>query len=392
MPEQIILASSSPFRKSLLANAGIAFVALKPEIDERAVEAPLRDSGATPEDVALILAIAKATDVSERNPGALVIGSDQTLSLGDQIFHKPADMDAARRHLLNLSGRTHQLNSAVALVRDGQTLWSHIETARLTMRRLDPAFVGRYLAGVGDTALASVGAYQIEGPGIQLFEKIEGDYFTIVGLPLLPLLAALRTRGRSMAERSIQARPITAFVCGHPIAHSRSPMIHGHWLKVLWPQWQLPRDRHCAVRFHRLHREPAKIRPGRRQCHHSTQGDGVPPRRRPRRGRGTDRRRQHALARRRQGPGWQHRCPGLCGQSRPVRSGLAKVLARRGRRGRRRGAGRAAGAAAGRDRRHPACQSFTSARHRAEGSFRRRNFRVRTRGVAGNTGGCRSCW
>ena len=195
MPEQIILASSSPFRKSLLANAGIAFVAVKPEIDERAVEAPLRDSGATPEDVALILAIAKATDVSERNPGALVIGSDQTLSLGDEIFHKPADMDAARRHLLDLSGRTHQLNSAVALVRDGQTLWSHVDTARLTMRRLDPAFVGKYLAGVGDTALGSVGAYQIEGPGIQLFEKIDGDYFTIVGLPLLPLLAALRDLG-----------------------------------------------------------------------------------------------------------------------------------------------------------------------------------------------------
>jgi septum formation protein len=195
MPEPIILASSSPFRKNLLANAGIAFVAVKPDIDERAVEAPLLDSGATPEDVALILAIAKATDVSERNPGALVVGSDQTLSLGDEIFHKPADMDAARRHLLNLSGRTHQLNSAVALVRNGETLWSHVGIAQLTMRRLDPAFVGRYLAGAGDSALSSVGAYQVEGPGIQLFEKIDGDYFTIVGLPLLPLLAALRDRG-----------------------------------------------------------------------------------------------------------------------------------------------------------------------------------------------------
>jgi septum formation protein len=195
MPEQIILASGSPYRKNLLANAGIVFVAVQPEVDERAVEAPLRDSGVTPEDVALILAIAKATDVSERNPGALVVGSDQTLSLGDEIFHKPADMDAARRHLLKLSGRTHQLNSAVALVHDGKTLWSHVDTARLTMRRLDPAFVGKYLAGVGNPALSSVGAYQVEGPGIQLFEKIDGDYFTIVGLPLLPLLAALRDRG-----------------------------------------------------------------------------------------------------------------------------------------------------------------------------------------------------
>jgi septum formation protein len=194
MPENIILASSSPFRKTLLANAGVSFAAVKPDIDERAAEAPLKDSGATPEDVALVLASAKAAEVSERNPRALVIGSDQTLSLGDEIFHKPADMEGARRHLLRLSGKTHQLNSAVVLVRAGETLWSHVAVARLTMRVLEPAFIGRYLARVGDTALSSVGAYQIEGEGIQLFEKIEGDYFTIVGLPLLPLLAALRER------------------------------------------------------------------------------------------------------------------------------------------------------------------------------------------------------
>jgi septum formation protein len=195
MPEKIILASSSPFRKSLLANAGVAFAAVKPEVDERAAEAPLKGSGATPEDVALVLAIAKAAEVSERNPHALVIGSDQTLSLGDEIFHKPADMEGARRHLLRLSGQTHQLNSAVALVRDGETLWSQVAVARLTMRKLEPAFIGRYLARVGEKALSSVGAYQIEGDGIQLFERIEGDYFTIVGLPLLPLLAQLRTLG-----------------------------------------------------------------------------------------------------------------------------------------------------------------------------------------------------
>ena len=195
MPERIILASSSPFRKSLLANAGVAFAAVKPEVDERAAEAPLKGSGATPEDVALVLAIAKAAEVSERNPHALVIGSDQTLSLGDEIFHKPADMEGARRHLLRLSGKTHQLNSAVALVRDGETLWSQVAVARLTMRDLEPAFIGRYLARVGDRALSSVGAYQIEGEGIQLFDRIEGDYFTIVGLPLLPLLARLRELG-----------------------------------------------------------------------------------------------------------------------------------------------------------------------------------------------------
>jgi septum formation protein len=196
MSAKIVLASTSPFRRALLANAGIDFVCMSPEIDERAVEAPLQDSGVTPEDVALVLATAKATDVSERSGGeATVIGSDQTLSLGDELFHKPADMEGARRHLLKLSGRTHQLNSAVAIVRNGDTLWSHVGVARLTLRELSPAFIGRYLARVGDKALSSVGAYQIEGPGIQLFEKIEGDYFTIVGLPLLPLLTELRRLG-----------------------------------------------------------------------------------------------------------------------------------------------------------------------------------------------------
>ena len=195
MPANLILASASPFRRAMLTNAGLDFVCMRPQIDERAVEAPLKGSGATPEEVALVLAIAKANDVSEHNSGELVIGSDQTLSLDDEVFHKPADMEGARRHLLRLSGKTHQLNSAVAIVRDGDTLWSHVGIARLTMRTLSPAFIGRYLARVGDKALASVGAYQIEGEGIQLFDKIEGDHFTIVGLPLLPLLGALRELG-----------------------------------------------------------------------------------------------------------------------------------------------------------------------------------------------------
>jgi septum formation protein len=191
----MILASGSPFRRKLLENAGIGFEAIPASIDERAVEAPLEGSGAAPEDVALVLAEAKALDVSAVNKGAIVIGSDQTLSLDDTIFHKPADMEAARRHLLKLSGKTHHLNSAVVLVRDGETLWRHVRIARLTMRRLEPGFIGRYLSRVGDKALSSVGAYQIEGEGIQLFDEIEGDYFTIVGLPLLPLLAALRDHG-----------------------------------------------------------------------------------------------------------------------------------------------------------------------------------------------------
>lgn len=195
MTEKIILASGSPFRRAMLANAGVDIEAVPADVDERALEAPLQDSGVSPEDVALVLAEAKAVDVSERNPGRLVLGCDQTLSLGDDVFHKPADMEGARRHLLALSGKTHQLNSAVVLVRDGNVLWRHVGIANLKMRDLDPAFIGRHLARVGKKALASVGAYQIEGEGIQLFDKVEGDYFTIVGLPLLAVLAELRSLG-----------------------------------------------------------------------------------------------------------------------------------------------------------------------------------------------------
>lgn len=195
MAEKIILASGSPFRLAMLKNAGIDVEAVPAKVDERALEAPLKDSGASPEDVAAILAEAKATEVSERLPGALILGCDQTLSLGDEVFHKPTDMEGARRHLLALSGKTHQLNSAAVLVRDGAVLWRHVGVANLTMRKLDPAFIGRHLARVGAKALSSVGAYQIEGEGIQLFEKVEGDHFTIVGLPLLPLLTELRSLG-----------------------------------------------------------------------------------------------------------------------------------------------------------------------------------------------------
>ena len=195
MAVPIILASSSPYRRKLLEDAGVEFSVLKPDLDERAIEAPLARTGVTPEEVALVLAEAKATAVSEARPGALVIGSDQTLSLGDEMFHKPADVEGARRHLLKLSGRTHHLNSAVVLARNGEAVWRHVSVARMTMRDLEPGFIGRHLAAVGEVALTSVGAYQIEGRGIQLFEKIDGDHFTIVGLPLLPLLAALRSFG-----------------------------------------------------------------------------------------------------------------------------------------------------------------------------------------------------
>ena len=191
----LILASKSPFRAQILKNAGIAFRAEAARIDERLVEAPLAKSGATPEEVAEVLAEAKALEVSGRFPVSLVIGSDQTLSLDDETFHKPKNMEEARRHILKLSGKTHQLNSAVVLVKGGETLWRHVAVARLSMRALSPAFVGQHLSRVGDAALQSVGAYQYEGEGIQLFDSIDGDYFTIVGLPLLPLLAALRTQG-----------------------------------------------------------------------------------------------------------------------------------------------------------------------------------------------------
>jgi septum formation protein len=193
--QKIILASGSPHRRALLENAGLQFSVEKPKINERAVEAALAGSGATPEDVAAILGEAKATAVSELHVDALVIGSDQTLSLGDELFHKPTDMEAARRQLLKLSGKTHQLSSAVVIAKRGEVVWRHVAVAHMTMRRLDPAYVGRYLSKVGGAALSSVGCYQVEGEGIRLFENIEGEFYTIVGLPLLPLLAELRERG-----------------------------------------------------------------------------------------------------------------------------------------------------------------------------------------------------
>ncbi|MBZ0161699.1 MAG: Maf-like protein [Notoacmeibacter sp.] len=195
MNDEIILASASPFRREMLERAGLSFRAEAAAIDERAVEEPVAAAGAAPDDIALVLAEAKALDVGTRHPGCWIIGTDQTLSIGDEILHKPADMEEARRRLLALSGRTHDLNSAVVLVHDGETVWRHVSVASLTMRKLTPQFIGRHLARTGSAVLPSVGAYQIEGEGIQLFENIEGDLFTIMGLPLLPLLAELRNRG-----------------------------------------------------------------------------------------------------------------------------------------------------------------------------------------------------
>lgn len=193
--KNLILASKSPFRAMLMKNAGLAFTQEVAAIDERAIEAAIAGSEISPEDLALILAEAKAVDVSSTHPQALVLGSDQTLSLGDEVLHKAENMDEAAHRLSKLSGKTHQLNSAIVLARNGETLWRHVSVAQLTMRTLTPQFIGRHLTRTGKTVLGSVGCYQLEGEGLQLFEQIEGDYFTIVGVPMLPLLAKLRKLG-----------------------------------------------------------------------------------------------------------------------------------------------------------------------------------------------------
>jgi septum formation protein len=193
---RIVLASASATRIRLLAAAGVSFEAKAAPIDERSVEDPLIRAGIGSPGVAEALAAAKARGVAESEPGALVIGADQVLDCDGERWHKPASLAAARRQLEALSGRSHKLHSAVAAARGGDLAWRHIETATLTVRQLSPRFIDGYLAMVGDAALASVGAYQIEGPGIQLFERIEGDYFAILGLPLLPLLAFLRREGQ----------------------------------------------------------------------------------------------------------------------------------------------------------------------------------------------------
>ncbi len=189
----LVLASSSPFRRILMQNAGLEFQHRAADIDERAVEASLTTTD--PGEVALALAEAKAKDVAVHFPGALVIGSDQTMSLGDRIYHKARDLAEARENLLSLAGKTHQLNSGVAIARDAEIVWRHVAVARMSVRPFSEAFLDHYLDRVGEKALSSVGAYQLEGEGIQLFSAIEGDYFTVIGLPMLPLLEALRSLG-----------------------------------------------------------------------------------------------------------------------------------------------------------------------------------------------------
>jgi septum formation protein len=195
MPAKLILASNSASRKSLMSGAQLAFTAQAADVDERAIEAGFTARNATPPEIARALAEAKALDVSRRAPDAHVIGSDQVLSLGQQLLHKPASMAEAGDHIRAMSGRTHHLNCGVAIAHAGAIVWSDVSIARMTMRPISESFLGKYLAMAGEGILGSVGAYHFEGPGIQLFDRIEGDYFTILGLPMLTLLDGLRQLG-----------------------------------------------------------------------------------------------------------------------------------------------------------------------------------------------------
>lgn len=192
MGSPLILASGSTARQMLLKNAGLDFVAIPATVDERAIEDNLPLAGRDPVSVARHLALAKAMNVSERSPDAFVIGCDQTMSLGNQIFHKAASLEQARQTLISLRGKAHFLNSAVCLVRNGELLWSDVTKACMQVRDFSDEFLNGYIERNGMSIMSSVGCYQLEGEGVQLFDAIAGDYFTILGLPLLPLLAALR--------------------------------------------------------------------------------------------------------------------------------------------------------------------------------------------------------
>ena len=188
--QALVLASKSDVRGKLLAAAGLRFEIRPASIDERAVEAKAGASDAAA--AARLLARAKALAVAATRPGQLVLGADQTLARGATRFSKPANREVAADQLRSLRGRTHELHSALALARDATVLFDCVDTARLTMRDVSDRFLDDYLAMAGDAALLSVGGYQLEGIGVHLFDKIEGDYFTILGLPLLPLLGYLR--------------------------------------------------------------------------------------------------------------------------------------------------------------------------------------------------------
>lgn len=190
---RIVLASTSKIRAQLLRNAGLEFSSIDPRIDEARIKAT--NAGAKPEVIAEILARAKASSVSHAESDAIVIGADQVLALDGEAFGKPMTMAAARSQLEKLSGRTHTLETAAACSRNGQLLWSTETRATLTMRVLSAELLDWYLAAMGEEALTSVGAYKLEGLGAQLLDHVEGDYFSILGLPLLEVLHCLRSQG-----------------------------------------------------------------------------------------------------------------------------------------------------------------------------------------------------
>jgi septum formation protein len=188
--EPIVLASKSAVRRSVLQAAGVPVEIDVADIDERGIE---QGSGLTdPGEVAKLLAREKARAVSARRPGRIVLGADQTLALGERRYSKAADRNAVREQLRSLRGKSHALHSAVAAVRDGRVIYENVSTARLTMRAFSDAFLESYLDAAGDAALSSVGGYQLEGLGAQFFERVDGDHFTVLGMPLMPLLEWLR--------------------------------------------------------------------------------------------------------------------------------------------------------------------------------------------------------
>ncbi len=194
---QIVLASGSRARREMLAAAGVAFTVQAADVDEPAIRARLMadEPGIAPRRIAEVLAAAKAEDVSGKNRGSLIIGADQVLALGDDLLSKAPSIEAARAALRRLRGATHELHSAVSFAENGKVTWSHVGTARLTMRDFSDSFLDDYLVRAEDRVSQTVGAYELEGLGVQLFERIEGDYFTTLGLPLLAVLAELRARG-----------------------------------------------------------------------------------------------------------------------------------------------------------------------------------------------------
>ncbi len=193
MAERLVLASRSAARRAMLTGAGVPFAAEDAGVDEAAIKASL--VGVDPAELALELARAKALAISRHEPEAWVLGSDQTLAFDGGMISKAPDMVSARERLGRLRGRTHALHSAAALARNGSVVWSGVETARMTMRAFSDAFLDAYLAAEGESILGSVGCYRLEGMGSQLFERVEGDYFTVLGMPLWPVLAELRRAG-----------------------------------------------------------------------------------------------------------------------------------------------------------------------------------------------------